>query len=176
MSRYPSRLSNAALLLLVLTCLGLSRIVYGELAQPAPRLPAHPPTPAASPSASSAAADDRFTLPPLASLSAISDRPLFSLTRRPPEDQEKSLGQLATFILDGVRISPDGRAAIVIHGAPPTVAHVSEGQEIEGWSVSAILPDRIVLRHNGTEHELRLRDKGRANAPASGPPRRRGRD
>ncbi len=169
-----SRFADVGIGLLIVACVGLTRLVYEELTGPAAthaQAPARPQDASTTPSLASPR--DTFSLPPRRSFSAIVERPLFAPTRRPVE-AAADLGQLATFSLDGVMISPEGRLAIVIHGNPPTVARVREGQAIEGWSVTSVLPDRIVLSHDGTEHELGLKDKSQAPAGAPSRPRRAG--
>jgi len=158
----------------VVACLWLGRTVYGELNHgvgdvatraPAPLPTSLPPTAAGGPHAG-------YALPPLQGFARITERPLFSPSRRPPANRPESLGQLSSFFLDGVVISPTDRTAVVEHGRPPVLAHVVVGQAIDGWTVASILPDRIVLRHGETEHELKLRDKV-VHPPPGFPPRPR---
>ncbi len=68
-------------------------------------------------------------------------------------------------MLAGIIISPASREALILHGKPPTVVHVEEGQDIDGWLVTSILADRVVLRGDGVEHELTLLDKKEPAAP-----------
>jgi hypothetical protein len=171
MTRRRSAYRISGMAVLLIGCLVLSGVIYDELngssrdvpSDRTPRAVANPPP---------VSGVEGFALPPAQFFAEIAQRPLFAPTRRPAEDRQKNLGQLATFSLDGVMISPQGKAAIVLHGTPPALAHVTEGQEIEGWTVSSIFADRIVLQNGGSEHELKLKDKVVRQPPVPSPPRR----
>jgi general secretion pathway protein N len=157
---------GAALLLGVL-CLALGVVIYYELGAaedesatvPMPMVagstaPPLPPQPAST------------TLPPIESYSEVTHRPLFSPTRQPPppETVKETQGNPNNFALLGIVISDGGRTALVEYGRPPALARLKEGQAVDGWTLQSILPDRVVLQHGATEHEVRLKD--RAGQPA----------
>lgn len=83
-------------------------------------------------------------------VSAILERPLFSSSRARPEVEmaneqvvERAPPQLQAR-LTGVIIGPDGREALFQReGAKPTP--VNEGDEIDGWTVSTIRNEQVVL-------------------------------
>ena len=167
-ARSWSSLQAGAALLLFLACLGLSGIIAAEISTPSLALP----DPAAEPSATRAknvAADGPvpFSLPPLQTFASVNERPLFSQSRRPAPQSDDTLGPWSSLVLAGIIISPESREALILHGKPPTVVHVQEGQDIDGWLVTSILPDRVVFRGGTTEHELKLIDavKPDPNAP-----------
>ncbi len=159
MSAFSTRLQLAGFCALALASLGLGRIVYGELGHGSADIAPGRSAPASVAPTRGGDKPAGYALPPLERFSAIIKRPLFSPSRRPPPREPEHLEQLDSFVLEGVLISPASRTAVVEHGRPPVTAHVVEGQDIEGWTVSSILPDRIVLRHGVTQHELKLRDQ-----------------
>jgi hypothetical protein len=163
-------LQTVVLLVLSVACLAMAGLVYAELTWP---VAAAEDVSAASPPASASTPRDdvgtKFSLPPVESFAAVTDRPLFAQSRRPPaQGSDDSLGPWSGLVLAGVVISPTGRQALILHGKPQTTAHVAEGQNVDGWVVTSILPDRIVIRGGTSEHELRLLEK--APATPTSPP------
>jgi len=113
-------------------------------------------------------------MPPLQRFSAVIERPLFAPSRRPPlQASDDSEGAWSSFALAGIIITPDSREALIRHGSPPAIAHVREGQDLEGWVVRSILPDRVVFAGGGALHELRLMPKPSAPSSGNAPPARR---
>jgi hypothetical protein len=113
-----------------------------------------------------------FVLPPLQSFSAITDRPLFTQSRRPPAVQTTtaSLGTASSFVLAGVIISHGSREVLILHGKPPTIVHLQQGQAIEGWTVTTIDETSVILEGSETQFELKLIGKSAppsAAAPSS---------
>jgi hypothetical protein len=102
-----------------------------------------------------------FRMPPLASLREVVDRPLFSETRRPApaEAPKEPTAKLLNLTLVGIFLSVDRRQALVERGQPPRVEWVSERQKLDGWTVEAIGPDRIVLVRNDVRHEIVVKDR-----------------
>lgn len=155
-------------------CVALAGVVFAELDRPAvgPAMRADAPVPVAAPRV---AETPRFAMPPPDRYEEVNARPLFSPTRRPPAPEAPGAGAApeASFTLVGIVISTEDRLALLEHGQPPRIERVFEGQQLDGWSVEAILPDRVVLRHGGTREEVRPRDAppGRpTRAPAPGRP------
>jgi len=93
---------------------------------------------------------------------AISQRPLFSSTRRPVEAPReltatKPRENLANFVLSGVIIvSPDEKYVLLRESKSPTVQRLAEGQEIGGWRIEKILDDRVILRSGERTAEIEL--------------------
>ena len=171
---------RSALLPFVL-CLALGYLIYFELGS-APTLlradPADPPSPERI-----AALPDRpvFAMPPIESFSEIAARPLFSESRRPPgpaaepePEPETKPGKAAAvvvrrglFVLVGVVITARTRLAIVRQRTAREAVRLVEGQQIEGWTVDSIQPDRVLFRQGAAVEEVRLDD-----SIAPPPPRR----
>ena len=107
---------------------------------------------------------------------AVIERPLFRPERKPPDPDENEPEQpepepeTAT-TLDGMDLS-----AVVITGGvtsawvkPPgsgDLIRLRLGDDLEGWSVKEIQPDRLVLERQGERDELPLRDFTAAPPPA----------
>jgi general secretion pathway protein N len=135
-------------------CLGLGALVATELGNSRGVAPDQA-SPAGKPAAAASTALS-FTLPPLQRFAVVTERPLFSPDRKPSQHATDTAGAWSSFIIAGIIITPQSREALVLHGKPQTVAHVQEGQALEGWTVTAIDPDRVVFRDGLDEHELRL--------------------
>ena len=153
MSLNLSSLPTGALVLGAL-CLSLGALAATEIGD-APVMPQEGP-PAAVAGKPVAAVATGFLLPPLQSFSVVTERPVFSPDRKPPQHADDTAGTWSSFVLAGVIITPQSREVLVLHGKPPTVAHVQEGQSLEGWTVTSIFPDRVVFRDGLNEHELKL--------------------
>lgn len=137
-------------------CLGLGALAARELA--AAPVTAAPPSAAAAatPAASTPAS---FTLPPLQRFAVVTQRPLFSPDRKPQLRADDTAGAWSSFVLAGIIITSQSREALVLHGKPQTVAHLQEGQTLEGWTITSIYPDHVVFRDGVNEHELKLTPK-----------------
>src|SRR5205823_2728742 len=48
--------------------------------------------------------------------------------------------------------------ALIEHGQPARLERVAEGQVVDGWTIDAILPDRIVIRESEIRQEIRPKD------------------
>jgi general secretion pathway protein N len=117
-----------------------------------------PPT-SATPSAAIPKTATRFTLPPLASFAEVNERPLFSSSRRPAAvDAPESAAQPFSATLAGIVISAASSSIIVSHGDPPVLTRLKQGDDLDGWAITAIEPNRVVLRRDGVEQQLKLRD------------------
>ena len=144
---------------LVAVCIGLAAAIYSEVSA-APEAASGASLPVASARQAKAEAPTLPTMPPLQHFSAVTERPLFSPSRQPPlQASGDSEGAWSSFVLAGIVITPDSREALIRHGKPPTIAHLREGQDLEGWVVRSILPDRVVFAGGDTLHELRLTPK-----------------
>lgn len=106
-------------------------------------------------------APSAFRMPPLASLREVVDRPLFSESRRPApaEAPKEPAAKLPSLTLVGIFLSVERRQALVERGQPPRVEWVSERQNLDGWTVDAIGPDRIVLVRTDARHEILVKDR-----------------
>jgi general secretion pathway protein N len=158
---------------LILLSVGLSFTVYGELTEDG-STPAGPLAGgvADAPRTAAGQSDTHSALPPIESYAEVTARPLFSATRRPAPQQAFARGspELTSLVLTGVILTSDSRTALVQEAKAPKPIRLTEGQEIQGWTVQSILPDRIVIRRGTVEQEVRLHaesQSGRVSAPAA---------
>jgi hypothetical protein len=102
-----------------------------------------------------------FTMPPLEEYGEVVARPPLSPSRRPPSHapaSESAAGPVA-FALVGIVLTGNERRVLIEHGDPPRLTRLGEGQEIDGWTIEAILRDRIVMGRSETRAELKLKDR-----------------
>lgn len=143
--------------LLVALCLGLGALAASELRIASiPAQDQGPPAAGKTPATSTPAA---FVLPPIQRFAIVTERPLFSPDRKPQLHADDTAGAWSSFVLAGIIITPASREALVLHGKPQSIAHIQEGQALEGWTVTSIYPDRVVFRDGLSEHELKLTPK-----------------
>jgi len=91
------------------------------------------------------------------SLAVVLERPVFSETRRPRGTATG--GAQATpidFTLLGVVISGSQRSALIRTGKGEAVQRLTEGEDIAGWKLVQIAPDRIVVRRDRVEADVFL--------------------
>ncbi len=102
-------------------------------------------------------------LPAVDAFSGIAARTLFNPTRRPiePPAEAKAIPAVkpSRFSLVGVLISDGLRMALIRRGRASDYTRVEEGQEIDGWRIERIVPDRVVIRKGDTREELILKDQ-----------------
>ena len=159
-------------LLLAAGCIALAGLIYIELDAPDIEPPAKAAVTAAPAADKRPAQSPSFAMPPLRNFAGVLSRPLFSETRRPPRQPTGPADTRdASFTLVGTILTAQERHALVEHGQPPHIERVKEGQEVDGWTVEQILPDRIVFARGDTRVEIKPKD---ASAPLTGPSRRPG--
>ncbi|HEX6841509.1 MAG TPA: hypothetical protein VF113_08265 [Stellaceae bacterium] len=157
-------------LLLAAGCVALAGIIYIELDAPDIEPPATAAVAAAPEPDKRPAESSSFAMPPLRNFAGVLSRPLFSETRRPPRQPTSPADTRdASFTLVGTILSANERHALVEHGQPPHIERVSEGQEIDGWTVEQILADHIVFGRGDTHVEIKPKD---VSTPQIGRPRR----
>jgi hypothetical protein len=117
------------------------------------------PAPARSVAAApdTAAAQSVPSLPPLARFAAISERPLFSPTRKPAPGEKAAPagpGIDQRYRLLGLMNTGDSRRALLAEGKRRFV--IAERGTLEGWTVARIEHDRVVLSSPAGEAVLIL--------------------
>ncbi|HZT87897.1 MAG TPA: hypothetical protein VFA12_08005 [Stellaceae bacterium] len=133
-----------------------------------PWLP-HPPPPAISVAApASPAAPPALELPPLASFTAVVERPLFSSSRRAGGGAKQAPGAAfaGRYRLLGLIAAGDDRRALLAEG--PRVVELKEGDAVEGWRIKRIEQDRLILSSATGEAVLNLHTPP-ATPPAGAP-------
>jgi hypothetical protein len=154
-------------LLLAAGCAVLVGIVYVELDSPDIEPPAKAAVAAAQEAAKPPVQDPSFTMPPLRSFAGVLSRPLFSETRRPPLQPVAAADtRAAAFTLVGTILSAQERHALVEHGQPPRLERISEGQDVDGWTVEQILADRVVFGRADARIEIKAKDSSLRPVPS----------
>jgi type II secretory pathway component PulC len=154
-------------LLLAVGCAALIGVVYVELDAPDIEPPAKAAVTAAQEPEKPPVQNPSFSMPPLRSFAGVLSRPLFSETRRPPLQPVVAADTRATnFTLVGTILSAKDRHALVEHGQPPHIDRVGEGQDVDGWTVEQILPDRVVFARADGRIELKPKDSSVRSLPS----------
>jgi len=102
--------------------------------------------------------------PPVVDYPAIAAHPLFYPTRKPwtppppppaepPPVVVKAPSSLSDYFLVGVVASGNLRSALV-RGQPDKILTLSEGQEIEGWTLKEITPERLFFTAGNATYEM----------------------
>jgi hypothetical protein len=168
----PLQRLTVGTLAMVCCCLGLAVALESRMVPDATSAEATAPGDAAHPS--TVHAPPTFSLPPLQNFAAVAERPLFMPDRQPPaQARAQGTGAWSTLSLAGVIVTPDARQALIAHGQPPAIAHLQEGQSVDGWTLRSIAVDRVVVANGHEQHELRLfashADDAQDPAKARGP-------
>ena len=101
-------------------------------------------------------------LKPIRSYSDIVKRPLFSLDRRPPQIETKSVvasfnaQELDDLILFGVVVSKETTYAIIGNGKNGETEQIKKGRLYRGWRVEEISSDSVKFSGKDAEYELYL--------------------
>ena len=112
------------------------------------------------------------------SYSELVERPLFFISRRPPEKptvavvQQQYVPQNIDWILMGTYTNHEVQYVMLVKVAEPkNIRKLTVGEVVDGWKIKKINFANVVLEYNGTEKILELR-KNRAPktpAPATAP-------
>jgi len=105
-----------------------------------------------------------FELPPAEEFAEVTERPVFSRSRRPAPPEEGQPGDATTsgdataarIALNGVLLTHTRKVALLRFDDDPKVMHVSEGQEAGGWLIKKITADRVVVSRGQQESEILL--------------------
>jgi len=146
---------------LVLAC-----VIYAEIRAPAV-VDASPLQAKAAESLPAPKAPSWPAIPTKSKFAEIIDRPLFSSSRR-AQSAETSVAatQSMGFSLLGIVISTDAPVALLKPDTGGAPLSARQGDEISGWRVARIEPDRVVILHDTVERELYMDFA----APAPQPP------
>lgn len=121
---------------------------------------------------------DRMEFPPVSAYQEIVDRPLFMADRRPYEippaaatptnQREPGLQQ---FSLSGVVITADQNIAVLQYADGKTLQRVALGEVIDGWTLTEVHEQHVVLQKGEDTRILELEIKGRKpkQSPANKP-------
>lgn len=157
-------------ILLAGVCLLLIGVLAREALAPRGRV-MPPPGGAMSAAAPGAARPDPATaLPPLTRLASFVDRPLFWASRRPRRAAMAGAAPAVGLALSGVVIAASDRFAILAPADGKPLLRARVGQVADGWRVTEVHADRVVLRHAGQEVVLRPGARTPTAAPSGALP------
>jgi hypothetical protein len=171
---------KAVLLILGVVLGGVLYLQWLEWPPPAPRPP--PAATAETPTATAPAVAPP-TLPPTPTFeeyASVVERPLFLPDRRPPPEEPDEApeeeGPEEQTALDGMNltaviIAPTEVSALVVTPGSKELARLRIGDDFEGWTVTGIEPDKVLLERQGESDELILRDFTKAPTPIPPTPR-----
>ncbi len=105
------------------------------------------------------------TPPGLETFDAIDDRPLFSPSRRPSENQDQQTGDrkeefIGKYLLQGIVIGEAQRLALLVDPATKTTLRLAEGEDVGGWVAREIGEDFVRFEAKGVEKMIRLPKSG----------------
>lgn len=182
-------------ILAVAACAGLGYVVYLESERSVPSLPAVSATAEATEQTAKPDQKTVFRMPPKNAFKQLATRPPFSPTRRPPrakppEPAPEPVAQKPQPValepevakpqitLVGILINQQKRFAMVRKPGVEELLRLGNGEHLDGWRVEGVLPDRLLLSHQGKLLEFELSEAARraaapAPVPANQRPRRR---
>uniref|UniRef100_Q07N83 Uncharacterized protein n=1 Tax=Rhodopseudomonas palustris (strain BisA53) TaxID=316055 RepID=Q07N83_RHOP5 len=113
---------------------------------------------------------DAGEAPRLETLEATRQRPLFSISRRPPAPETtprtvEAPPQPPDLVLNAVVVGSDLQVAWLKRGKEAKPIAVTMGSDIDGWAVTAISPRQVVLDNN--IQSIKLEFPKRTNATAA---------
>ncbi|MDH5748310.1 MAG: hypothetical protein OEY85_03270 [Rhodospirillales bacterium] len=147
-------------------CVALTFIVYIEYREdPAPAAvssfsPVQPAIPAMEPRTT-----DFASLPDLGDLTEVVERPLFAQNRRPAppgasvDAPAPKTGQQFAYGLSGIVISSGQQMALLSHMRTKEIRQIRLGETVDGWKVTEISADQVILKRNEEIQSLRLIDQ-----------------
>ncbi len=156
-------------------CLVLAGIIAAEFNLKIDKVAASPTDQAA---ADSAAGDDQTPDDADTQIASILERPLFAPDRRgpPPPKADQPIGSAAgraapeiTGRLGGITIGPgEDKEAVFERGEGEKPLVVKEGDDVDGWTVSSIEADKVILTSTFGQREIQPTFGASGEAP---PPR-----
>jgi hypothetical protein len=115
-----------------------------------------------------------FVPVPITSLREITDRPLFTEGRTPPE-QATDAGQNIVAVeplrlkLEGVAITPDSKVAIITDMQTSELLRLSQGMSHGNWKVTGISEQSVTIQQGPRETTLTLEIDVAPGASGTGP-------
>jgi hypothetical protein len=165
LARHGLRLPRVLLLACVVMVGAIA--AEGALLSRRPAIPATSQTTAPTTAAAQAPA---ISLPPAATYAEITQRSLFSQTRRPePPDRGRPGPPPArpNLVLLGIALTGNTHYALIRHGNPPKLEQLAEGQSVEGWQIQTVANDHITLTSGSASADFVL---GGGNRPSAAGP------
>ncbi len=112
------------------------------------------------------AAMQPFVPPPMALFDVINERPVFSPLRKPIAAGGSGVAGVGGPALDpidislvGIILDPQHQLALLKTTAAPAAVSLGVGGMIEGWTISQIRSDRVVIHSGSSDREILLNIK-----------------
>ena len=133
-------------------------------------------SPATAPMPEPGLLPDDFSLPALNLYQQLVERPLFMESRRPgqppsaepPPPPPPQTPPPITLKLMGILSTPEGKMALIAD-AKGKYKRMKTKDALDGWQISAIKPDRILMEQGGFKEDLPLLKKRPKGAPGARP-------
>lgn len=121
-----------------------------------------------------------FVMPAQQEFAQLSERPLFSSTRRPlpvvpavaaagaPGGGVAPPPPPPNLLLLGILVSPQARLALIRIPGAQSAQRLTVGQTVGGWEVTHILEDHIVLRSGAMDREVKVAPPSQASGKITG--------
>lgn len=157
---------------LIVACLVLSAIVAGQwgvwpLQPPSISVTPEPPTDTSADNARRRGSMPQFQLPPPVDFQEINERPLFVDARRlpqlegdgtlEPEPAPKSSTFPKHLGLTAVLVTEGEPSALILDSKEKKTLNLKMGDELAGWKIVSIQPDRLVVSQGESRQEMLLR-------------------
>ncbi len=102
-----------------------------------------------------------FMPTPLQSLSEITDRPLFTEGRTPPEKPSESPAAVTAEVplrlkLEGVAITPESKVAVITDLQTNELLRLSQGMSHGNWKVTGVSEESVTIQQGAREITLTL--------------------
>jgi len=112
---------------------------------------------------------------PLTSLREITDRPLFTEGRTPPEkpaqETAKTPPNPLRLKLEGVAITPDSKVAVITDLTTKELLRLSQGMSHADWKVTEVTKESVTIQQGARQLTLKLEIDESAPATSGGRPR-----
>lgn len=103
---------------------------------------------------------------PLETYNALLQRPVFVASRRPITASDTAPGRpgelllLDRYPIVGVIIAGEQRLVLIRKAAGDTVSRIEQGAELDGWTLTEVSRQRLVLEMAGNRKEVPLQNTG----------------
>ncbi|MEM7224702.1 MAG: hypothetical protein AAF495_17120 [Pseudomonadota bacterium] len=146
---------------LLALCAGLGWLAYDRLHAAPQAIADVAPDAKVDQSVTELPATPTFNLPPASRFSAISERPLFSQTRRPPDVAAvETTSEVAAVdlgvTLQGIVVAGPNQIAIFKDAATGEMLRLKRNDRFKGWQLSQVTGAGVVFSNNDREQRLEL--------------------
>ena len=159
---------------LMVVCIGLVWVAYERLHASSEGAAPESLEAKIDPSVVELPATPTFALPPATRYAEISQRPLFSQSRRPPDIAADVASEAAAVdlgvTLQGIVVAGPNRIAIFKDAATGEMLRLKRNDRFKGWQLSQVSGQGVVFLNNDKEQRLELDYE---QAPPAQPNRRR---